>query len=218
VIRTERGGQVGAKDWMLFYAEGEVRPVLRAAPAPDRDATRALVARLHPGASIVDLDDGDLCDNADPPDGEVYAGCFPGLTVVCTSAAGLDRPSTLDRRFRDEARGRTLYLHAMHSVVDWFAYAVWTPDGELRRSLSLSPESGVLENLGAPLPFEAPYWAGEKAVDPADSGYPLPFHPLDLAEDALRALFGFTYEGSYLDDDPETEDVVLAGFAVRPVG
>ncbi|GAA0898408.1 hypothetical protein GCM10009557_73680 [Virgisporangium ochraceum] len=206
---------MGAKDWMLVYAGGEVRPILRAVPTLDRDATRALVARLYPDASIVDLGDGDLGGNANPTGGEVYAGCFPGLTIVCTPDAGLDHPSTLDRRFRAEARGRTLYLHAMHSVVDWFAYAVWAPDGELRRSLSLSPESGILENVGAPLAFEAPYWAGERAVDPADSGYPLPFHPLELAEDALRALFGFTYEGSWLDDDPEPEEIVLAGFAVR---
>jgi hypothetical protein len=42
---------------------------------------------------------------------------------------------------------------------------------------------------------EAPYWAGERLVgdeDEQDGIYPLPFHPLDLAEDALRALFGCT--------------------------
>jgi hypothetical protein len=35
----------------------------------------------------------------------------------------------------------------MHSVVDWFAYAVWI-DGQLRRSLSLSPDSGIMEIVG----------------------------------------------------------------------
>src|SRR5690349_9411716 len=109
---------MGAKDWMLFYAEGEVRPVLQAPPAIDRTATRALVERLYPGASIVDADDGTLY-NANPPDGLVYAACRPGLTVVCTGDAALDLPSRLGERFRAEARGRTLYLHAMHSVVDW---------------------------------------------------------------------------------------------------
>ena len=34
---------MGAKDWMLLYAEGEVRPILRSAPALDREATGALV-------------------------------------------------------------------------------------------------------------------------------------------------------------------------------
>jgi hypothetical protein len=44
--------------------------------------------------------------------------------------------------------------------------------------------------------------------------YPLPFHPLELAEDALRTLFGFNYEGFYFDDDPDKEAIVLAGYFV----
>jgi hypothetical protein len=45
-----------------------------------------------------------------------------------TSAAALDNPSELAPTFRSKARGPTLYLHAMHSVVGWFAYAIWTGD------------------------------------------------------------------------------------------
>ncbi|MEU6287191.1 hypothetical protein [Streptomyces sp. NPDC046988] len=60
--------------------------------------------------------------------------------------------------------GRRLILHAMHSAVDWLAFAVWE-DGRLDRSLSLSPDSGVTENIGEPLPFELPYWAGERPAD-----------------------------------------------------
>ncbi len=87
----------------------------------------------------------------------------------------------------------------MHSVVDWFAFAIW--DGQtLCRSLSVSPDSGILENIGEPLEFERSYWAGERpAVDPEDDDpdepYPLPFHPLELGESALAALFGFVLEG-----------------------
>ena len=102
-------------------------------------------------------------------------------------------------------------------MVDWFAYAIWTPDGQLRRALSLSPDSGIAENLGEPLPFERPYWTGEQPVDTGDPDqpYPLPFHPLEMAEDALRHLFGFNYEGLYLDDDPDLEEVTLAGYIVE---
>jgi hypothetical protein len=201
---------------MVLYAESAVRPVLQSAPELDRDATRALVARLYPGRRLTETADGTLFEDANPPDNHVYAGCFRGLTVVCTADVALDRPSELDRRFRTEIRGRTLYLHAMHSVVDWFAYAIWSGDGELRRSLSLSPDSGIIENIGNPLAFEEPYWAGQKTLETDDDegSYPLPFHPLELAEDALRALFGFNYEGMYLDDDPDLEEVVLAGFVV----
>jgi hypothetical protein len=87
------------------------------------------------------MEDGSLL-LANPPDDVVYAGCFPGLTIVCTAEAAVDRPSQLDPRFLKEAVGRTVYLHAMHSVVDWFAYAKWSPVGELLRSLSLSPDDG----------------------------------------------------------------------------
>jgi len=208
---------VGAKDWMLLHAEGAIRPILQAGPELDRGATGAFVARLYRGRHLVQIEDGTLLENANPPDHHVYAGCFPGLTVLCTADVALDRPSRLDGRFREAAGGRTTYLHAMHSVVDWFAYAIWTPDGQLSRALSLSPDSGIMENVGTPLAFEASYWAGEMAVE-ADDGeqpYPLPFHPLELAEDALRTLFGFNYEGVYLDDDPDLENVTLAGFLVK---
>jgi hypothetical protein len=209
---------VGAKDWMLFYSEGDIRAILQSAPPLDRAATGALVRRLHPGARVSEIEDGDLFAQANPPDHYVYAGCFPGLTVVCTGEVGLDRPSELDRRFLNEAAGRTVYLHAMHSVVDWFAYAIWNGDGSLWRALSLSPDHGVMEDIGVPLAFEAPYWTGDHPVDDEEDepSYPLPFHPLELAEDALRALFGFNYEGHYLDDDPDLEKIVLAGFLVRP--
>jgi hypothetical protein len=212
------GAIVGAKDWMLFYAEDEVRSILQAAPPIDRDATRQLVQRLYPRHQLEEIEDGTLFEQANPPERHVYAGCFPGLTVVCTDDAALERPSELDKRFLGEAAGRTVYLHAMHSVVDWFAYAIWAGDGRLRRALSLSPDDGIMENIGKPLPFEGPYWAGEHRLEPDDEGetYPLDFHPLELAEDALRTLFGFNYEGFYRDDDPDLERVILAGFVTSP--
>ena len=155
---------MGAKDWMLLYAAGDVRSILKAAPPLDRQATQALVERLYPSQRLSETGDGCL-DAANPPDGQVYAGCFEGLTVICTSEVALDRPSQLAPRFLAEGKGRTTYLHAMHSVVDWFAYGVWTSDGALVRSLSLSPDNGIIENIGDPLAFEAPYWAGERPVD-----------------------------------------------------
>ena len=48
---------MGAKDWMLLYVDGEVGPVLHAAPSLDRAAARALVARLHPAHRIVPVGD-----------------------------------------------------------------------------------------------------------------------------------------------------------------
>jgi uncharacterized protein DUF6928 len=205
---------MGAKSWLLVYADGEIQPVLRSAPVLDRQATRALVRRLYPGHQLRDLADGTLLDQASPDDGRIYVGCFAGLTVVCTIEAAMDWPSRLDSRFRREARGRRLYLHAMHSVVDWFAFAIWSPGDDLERALSVPP-TGIAEDVGDRLAFEEPYWSGRQPV--AASGgkpYPFPFHPLEFGEVALRALFGFNYEGLCQDDDPDLEQIALAGFAL----
>ncbi|WP_329003267.1 hypothetical protein OHA18_08370 [Kribbella sp. NBC_00709] len=219
---------MGAKDWMIMYADTDVAGVLRRHPPIDRAATRALVARLHPDTSLIPIADGTLADQSNPEDGTVYAGVYPGLTVLLTEEAAHDRPSRLSQRFIDEARGRKVYLHAMHSVVGWFAYAVWE-NGALQRSLSLSPDDGILERIGDPLPFEQPYWAGERAEEGDDAAWaeftkfvvvegatkaaqPFDFNPLELGEDALSALFGFVYEGTPPDDAPDLERIVLAGY------
>ena len=207
---------MGAKDWMIVFAEDEVRPILQAAPALHREATFDLVQRLHPGRVLTPLDDRSL-EDSNPPDGVVHAGCFPGVTIVCTGEVALDEPSGLHPRFLAEARGRTTYLHAVHSVVDWCALAVWSGDGTLRRALSLSPDSGIMEDVGARLPFEEPYWAGDRRVDEdedEDEPYPFPFHPLELASDALRHFLGFEYEGAHLPDDPDPGQVTLAAYRV----
>jgi hypothetical protein len=62
---------MGAKDWMLVYAAGEIGPVLQSAPAIDRDATRALVRRLYPAHRIAEIADGTLLEQANPPDGQI---------------------------------------------------------------------------------------------------------------------------------------------------
>jgi hypothetical protein len=203
---------MGLKNWMLFYTDGDIRPILQAAPPIDRANTRALVQRLYPTYELVEAQDGSLAE-AGPPDSVVLAGCFPRLSIICTADVALDRPSTLDRRFVKEAGGRTVYLHTMHTVVDWFAFARWGETGYLERSLSLAPKRGLIENIGEPLPFEEPFWAGQRRLA---ERYPLPFHPLDLAERALRILFGFNYDGPVYDGDPDPEKVTLAAYHLRP--
>ena len=103
-----------------------------------------------------------------------------------------------------------MYLHAMHSVVDWLAFAQWK-DGQLVRSLSLSPDSGILEDIGERLRFEEPFWAGRHpATDDDGYDYPFPFHPLELGEAALKEFFGYQLEG-FIDPaqlEPETIPLV----------
>ena len=95
---------------------------------------------------------------------------------------GLDHPSKLPTQFLAHGTAGNVYLHAMHSVVDWFAYAHLSA-GKLVRSLSVSPDSGVLEDLGPRPAFELPYWSGQHpAVDPqavldGEEAYPLASGP-----------------------------------------
>jgi hypothetical protein len=198
---------MGAKTWMLVYADGDARTALQARQAPDHDATLQLASSLFPRERLEPIGEGDLSYTC-PPDDEIHIGRFPGVAVVAAKEFGIDYPSRLAEHFLDASPFPNVYLHAMHSVVDWFAFAQWNR-GKLIRSLSLSPDSGVLEDIGDRLPFEQPYWSGEHpAVDPEEdpSVYPFPFHPLELGEAALVAMFGYQLEG-YVDDSllqPET--------------
>ncbi len=207
---------MGAKTWMLSYADGNPRDLLRAHAEFDRDATLKLAVRLFPRDRLTPLDDVDLMYTS-PPDDELCIACFPGLSVVAAKEFGIDNPSKLPSNFLTHVPAKTVYLHAMHSVVDWFAFAVWH-EGKLQRSLSLSPDSGIIEDIGQRMSFEMPYWSGKHpAVDPADEDegdppYPFPFHPLELGEAALAEFFGFTLEGTYDPSHILPETVPLASF------
>jgi len=190
---------MGAKTWMLVYADRNAREALSAKPQLDREATQRLVSILFPKEKLEPVGHGNLSYTC-PPDNELHIGCFPGVTVIAAMEFGIDYPSKLPQKFIAEGRSGTISLHAMHSVVDWFAYAKWE-NGKLLRSLSLSPDSGIMEDIGQRLSFEEPYWSGAyPAVDSDEEkdAYPFPFHPLDLGEAALRELFGYQLEG-YID-------------------
>lgn len=182
---------------MLAQADVDARKVLASKPSLDEPATAGFVASLFPKARFGTPSSTDL-SHTYVRDDTVVAGCFPGLRIIAASVVAIDKPSQLPSKYI--ATTGTTYLHAMHSVVDWFAFAIWE-DGVLRRSLSVAPDSGVLEDIGSRLPFEIPYWEGaHPAVDPEEEqdSYPLPFHPLELGEAALREFFGFQLEG-YVD-------------------
>jgi hypothetical protein len=206
---------MGAKTGLLVYADGDIREALRAVARPDSEQTASLIEHLYPGWTVQEDEPSSLGDGSYPPYGTTYATRLPGIDIVCDQRVMLDHPSRLPAHLVEASAGRRLVLHAMHSVVDWLAFAVWD-DGQLIRSLSLSPDNGVMENIGDPFAFEAAYWAGEHPVphDPAwsDEPYSLPFHPLDLGEDALRALLGFILEGMPEPDDADPYDVELLGF------
>jgi hypothetical protein len=190
---------MGAKTWMLVFADSNAREALAAKPQLDREATQKLANTLFPGEKLEPIGDGDLFDTC-PSDDELYIGCFPGVSVVAAEEFGIEYPSKLPKKFIAAGGSGTVTLHAMHSVVDWFAYATWA-NGQLVRSLSLSPDNGIMEDIGSRLPFEEPYWSGEHPAvdsDEEEHAYPFPFHPLDLGEATLKDRFGYQLEG-YID-------------------
>lgn len=188
---------MGAKTWMLAYCTGTPRDILKNQPKLDRDATVAAARKLFPSHVLTAMPDTNLCFTC-PSDDEIIVGSFPGLVIVAATEFGIDAPSKLASGFVEAMPGHAVYLHAMHSVVDWFAFAIWR-DNQLQRSLSVSPDNGIIEDVGSREPFEEPFWAGQHpAIDPDDDpdDYPLKFHPLELGEAALLALFGYQIEGA----------------------
>ncbi len=214
---------MGAKTALLAFVDGDIRPALRDATLPARDEVEALVRRIHPGYDVEPEEESTLDDDVYPPDDYTYGTVLSGAELLCDRRLVLDRPSELPEHLLALGSGRRILMHGMHSVVDWLCFAVWE-DGRLIRSLSLSPASGIIENIGEPYDFERPFWAGEHPVEPVpgwpDQGpYPLPFHPLELGEEALRALFGFVLEGRMDPDDIDAEEVPVHGFLVTdPTG
>ncbi|MFG2358741.1 DUF6928 family protein [Streptomyces sp. NPDC048521] len=178
-----------------------------------------MVARVRPGQNI-ERDGEEPWASAEavyPPEETVCALSVPGLYLVCDREFMIDRPSQLSEHLVSSSRGRRLYLHAMHSVVDWLAFAI-REDGRLLRSLSLSPDTGIIEDMGERLAFELPYWEGRHPMAPCPSDgdeepYPRPFHPLDLGERAMLEFFGFYVEGSCAGD--EAADPVVDAWGVE---
>ena len=209
---------MGAKTALLAFADGDLRASLRSTARSERAEVEQLVRLVHPGYLVAPAGDGTLSDDIYPADDLTYATVLPGAELICDRRLMLDRPSELPEHLAKASAGRRIIMHGMHSVVDWLGFAVWE-DGRLVRSLSLSPGGGITENVGEPYEFEMPYWAGEHPVEPVpgwpgQEPYALPFHPLDLGEDALRALCGFTLEGRRQADDIDALRVHLHGFRV----
>jgi hypothetical protein len=83
------------------------------------------------------------------------------------------------------------------------------------RSLSLSPDSGIIEDIGPHLSFEEEYWSNmHPAVDPEDEeeSYPLAFHPLDFGENVLLHLMGYQYEGVVSLNKVDPENIIMHCF------
>jgi hypothetical protein len=215
---TVKWWTMGAKTWMLVYSAGDPKLTLAQIPALDRIRTEAAAKELFPKHRFSPREDCSLYDTC-PRNGELTIGCFPDVTIVAAKEFAIDYPSRLDSMFIDYGGQGSVYMFAMHSVVDWFAFAIWKA-GKLQRSLSISPDSGVMEDIGARLEFEQPFWNGKHPVndpDEKDAGepYPLAFHPLELGDVTVSNLLGFSFEGRLPTDVFDGSQISLMRFGRR---
>ncbi|MDM5270907.1 hypothetical protein PGH07_01800 [Sulfurovum sp. zt1-1] len=209
---------MGVKTWMLVYSNANAKEILKSKPLLNREFSIELAKKLFPSKRFTPIEDGNLL-MTNPPRDKVYIGSFPGMSVVSSDNVAIDYPSKLPQSFIDTGLGNTLYLFAMHSVVDWFAYAIWK-NGTLIRSLSVSGADGkVLENIGPKQPFEELYWSEGHPLfdDPKEENdSPYNFNPLDLGNAALNEYLGYQLEGysDTLHIDPEK--IPLVGLQKLP--
>ncbi len=192
---------MGAKTTMLIVADDDPKAFLAAYPKIDKAATLVKLAEYFPGQRFEPTGEGGLDDTYVRSEEEVYIAHFGCVTVVASVEFAHDKPSDINPHFFKIAGNRHVYTHAMHSAVDFFAFSV-RKEGLLVRSFSVSPDRGVMEDVGNRLPFEESFWAGEHPVDdpedladPDYEPYPFPFHPLELGEAALVEFFGYQLEG-----------------------
>ncbi|MFD5654011.1 DUF6928 family protein [Streptomyces sp. NPDC127039] len=144
-----------------------------------------------------------------PEEGAACVASFPRFDVVCSRKISHDLPSEIASDVARLAGLRSAYAVCMESSRDWASIFAWSPKG-VTRSLSLSPEGGVVEDVGQRFPFEVPFWSGRRSVRVSD--YQLPFHPIDLGNEALRIFFNFILEGTEDDLCVDPEEIEMPVF------
>jgi hypothetical protein len=208
---------MGAKAGILALGDGDFAELLRQLPSADAERTAALVADIFPGYEVESVRGWPLADSTYPDDDIVYALSATGIDIMCDKRFIHYKPSELPAHVLDVAAGRRVVLCAVHSVDDSFGYAVWN-GGELVRSLSVSLPQQIIEDIGEPLEFERPFWASRQAFIDRHPGA-LGFHPLDLAQQTMRFLFGFALEGAPEPGDVDAGQIAMLGYRVTdPTG
>lgn len=206
------------KTWMLVYSDGNAKEILQSQPKLNREISVELANTLFPSKKFTPIEDGNLLFTS-PTKNRLYIGSFPGMSIISSDAVALDYPSQLPHSLINTNLGNTLYLFAMHSVAEWFAYAIWE-NGRLVRSLSISgPDRELLEDIGPKQPFEEFYWSEGHPLfsDPEKENYsPFNFDPLDLGNAALNEYLGYRIEGDRDSSQIDPQKVPLVGLQKLP--
>ena len=78
---------MGAKTWMLVYANGDPRVALGRKPSLDVDASLRLATSLFPNERLEQIGRGDLSYTS-PEDNEIFIGHFPDIAIVAPESSG----------------------------------------------------------------------------------------------------------------------------------
>lgn len=134
---------MGERAGILAFGD-DIPARLRSRPVADIDRTTELVEMIHPGFVVEPIGGNTLLYATYPPDDVVFASSSADLDIVCDRRLTFDNPSTLPEHLQRIGSGRRIATLGMHSVVDWLSYAAWS-DGALVRSLTVSPDGGIIE-------------------------------------------------------------------------
>lgn len=177
--------------------------VLAAEPKADRGFGRKYLAQMNPAWPITPIGSFPLNRSSQVSTGEFYIAGFPGVTLVQTWVEDLGKLSELKDKILSSLPAPDVFVVARGDGSDYGGFAHYRR-GEVKRALS-GTRTRLIEDIGLPEPFEAPFWAGETAEQLG--GLSLPFRPKDIATAAEKAWVG-------VDVSPTGPDIQVVGYAV----
>lgn len=180
--------------------------VLSAEPRADRGFGRKLLSQLNPAWPITPIGQFPLNRSTAASKSEFYIAGFPGVAVLHTLVEDCGKLSEISPSLLRAVPSAEVFVFAEGIGEKGAGYAGFARyRGEtLERSLCAT-RTALLEDVGLPGGFEAPYWAGEKAEQVG--GISLPFEPVDLMRAAERDWLG-------VDVSPEGPDINVVAYAV----
>ena len=169
---------------LWFVNTAEPAEVLRREPKADRGFGRKLLAQVNPAWPITPIGSFPLNRSSVPGRDEFYIAGFPGISVVRmrVDVTELSSPT----QWHTALPAADVFVIALGTDSDFGGFAHF--NGEKVSRSFCATRTSVIEDIGLPEPFEAPYWAGEKAEQAG--GIALPFEPKDLALAAEEAWLG----------------------------
>ncbi len=212
---------MGAKASTIWYVDSpDPIQLLRRVESSDWDAAAVLVKKLFPDKTAVPTRQASIGDSAGVAENEVFVGCYSGITVVCNAELAVAAPSTLPESWTGPTSPERTYLLTTNPANAWGAFAYWER-GSLRRSFSASPIY-IYEDIGLPLVWERPFWAGDRPLIYPPGVMPdpqsLPFHPQEFAETANAEWLGFRYTGAPRGSEFDPSTLPVCGFTLHIPG